>query len=107
MRLLSHSAKQDTHKKSAGAKSVLLRSGYLVTNRLLAIDPLLGSGNVPLYYLCFEGRVCDKALPATDLVLLLVRPSLSNDDAFFATVAEVCLTFFLVMMSTSSLITRS
>jgi hypothetical protein len=44
---------------------------------------------LPSYFFPFF-LVCDNALAATDLVLLLVRPSRSNDDALLATRREVC-----------------
>ena len=46
-------------------------------------------------YLCFlDGRACDKAEPASDLVLADDRPSRNASEASRATRREVCLLFF-------------
>jgi hypothetical protein len=47
----------------------------------------------------FFGLVCANALPATDLVLALVRPSLSRDEALRATACDVCLLFFAMRIT--------
>ena len=44
------------------------------------------------------GRVCDSADPATDLVRVLLRPSRSAADALRATVLDVCLAFFALLI---------
>lgn len=48
---------------------------------------------LPPYFLRDFGLAWDRALPATDLVLGLVRPLRSKVDALLATACEVCLGF--------------
>jgi hypothetical protein len=57
--------------------------------------------NLYVYYFFGDGLVCDNALPATDLVLVLVLPSLNRDEALRATKGEVCLLLLLAMGITS------
>lgn len=54
--------------------------------------------NIPYFRFRFfleEGLVCDNALPATDLLLALLLPSLKIEDAFVATALDVCFLFDL------------
>ena len=49
------------------------------------------------------GFVCDNALPATDLVFELVRPSRNNAGAFVAIRLEVCFGFAFAIIIAPSL----
>jgi len=60
----------------------------------------------PSYFFVALGLVCAKALPATDLVFALVRPSRSKRDALLATERDVCLGFAFLIELSSFLDTR-
>ena len=73
-------------------------SGYLV----VALGSVARYGILLNVYFFFgEGFVWDKALPATDLVLALVRPSFKREDALLATPFEVCFLLVLAICITS------
>jgi hypothetical protein len=57
--------------------------------------------NLWSYFFFSDDLVCDNALPATDLVLVLVLPSLKRDEAFRATDGDVCLLLLLATVITS------
>ena len=57
--------------------------------------------NLWTYFFFGDSLVCDNALPATDLVLALVLPSLNRDEALRATDEDVCLLLLLAINNTS------
>jgi len=57
--------------------------------------------NFRSYFFLGVGLVCDNALPATDVLLELVLPSLKIEEAFVAIAFDVCFLLVFAMYITS------